>query len=363
MKDVHKKDNGQSATNVHIIAKRHILSGLPTNVTSINTVLSLSFTQQELDILTSIKPIEFKLSSDVKLVRADIQKIVGRSAHKSEIVSLFRIAGVYVFTNLKTGQQYVGSSQNLAERLITHFSPKNLSKGTQLIYQDFRKFTLSDYKIQIYIIKYGFDLSDRQKVVDITLVLEQYYIFTLNSKLNKAKVAGTPPFDDGILTPGREAIYLKQSKTVYVYINDILIYQSSSGVVLTYVSGISRPSINKGLSGSLIYGVLKFSRILVENCAVNLLSSSEFTDLVSNLRVSSQKESIATIALNENNKIAVHATNILTGQIYTAPSIRDISILLTTLGPKEYVSHVTIGRCLLNGKSTKRWTFKKNHDE
>lgn len=352
MRIVHEKDNGLNTTNVHILARRHMLSGMPTNVTIINAVLGLSLTQVQLDILTAIKPLECILCNDIKQVRSAIQAIVGKRKKDNKNCHFYRIAGVYVFTNGKSGEQYIGSSLSLAERLITYLTRKNIVEGIRQIFVDFRNFTLSDYKLEIYIIQNGYTITDRAKLLIITLALEQYLIFTLNSKLNTLKVAGSAPYFDGIITPKKQSMHKKQNKTVYVYINDILIYVASSGVQLTSVSGISPNSIWKGISGSLIYGVLKLSRIRNHNSPENLLTPIEFKDVVSDLRLTSKRD-IVTIALTEKNKIAVMATNIITGQQHTASSIRDISKLLTTLGPEQSLSRTTIERCLRNGKGSK----------
>lgn len=101
MKMTQEKENGQNTTNVHIIAKRHILGGMPTNVEISNTVLHLSLTQEQLNIITSITPYKYFLCNDVKLTRYGIQDIVGRIMNV--IPCTLRKAGVYVFTNLKTG--------------------------------------------------------------------------------------------------------------------------------------------------------------------------------------------------------------------------------------------------------------------
>lgn len=158
IKDVHEKDSEITTTNVQIIARRHIVSGLPTNVNIINAVLNLSLTESELESLTDIKPFQCTLSDNVKLVRVAIQAIVGIG--KSKIPYNIRVAGVYVFTNNKTGKQYVGSSINLAVRILTYFTPKNIIQGIRLIFVDFRKFTFSDYKIEIYIIQNGYSSKD-----------------------------------------------------------------------------------------------------------------------------------------------------------------------------------------------------------
>lgn len=78
-------------------------------------------------------------------MRENIQVIVGKGRSKTPYA--IRIAGVYVFTNLRTGDQLVGSSINLVVRLISYISPKNIAEGVRLVFRDFRKFCVADYKL------------------------------------------------------------------------------------------------------------------------------------------------------------------------------------------------------------------------
>lgn len=67
------------------------------------------------------------------------------SMGSSKIVYAIRIAGVYVFTNLRTGDLLVGSSINLAVRLTTDVNPTFIATEIRLIFKDFRKL---DCKLQ-----------------------------------------------------------------------------------------------------------------------------------------------------------------------------------------------------------------------
>lgn len=64
IEQVYEKDNGQHTTNVNIIACRYILNGLSTGVNIINTVLGLVLTQDDLDALTAIKPVELLITEN-----------------------------------------------------------------------------------------------------------------------------------------------------------------------------------------------------------------------------------------------------------------------------------------------------------
>lgn len=200
-----------------------------------------------------------------------------------------------------------------------------------------------------------------------TLVLEQYLIFTLNSKLNTVKVAGSAPFMD-VITKEKIAQLAKISKEnnipIFVYKNNVLIFQTSSQRQLREKSGLSKGSIASAISGSLIFNALKISKTLLDNGTVDLLSPSQFANLVSSLRLAFRKKHIKTIQAKRDNyvankRVSVMATNISSGQTYTASSIIDISKMLTALGPEEYLSPSTISICLRNNKSTKYWILKR----
>lgn len=150
---------------------------------------------------------------------------------------------------------------------------------------------------------------------------------------------------------------------IYAYINNVLMFQTASRKEFTEGSGISKESVYKGFSGSLIFGAIKINSIFIDGCATNLLSVSEFKDLVSSLRLSFRRDKMLTIVVKRieyvnSKKVYVVATNILTGKIYMAPIILDISKLLKTLGPKEYVLPSTISVSIRNNKPTKRWIFQ-----
>lgn len=108
------------------------------------------------------------------------------------------IAGVYIRTNLKTGEQNVGSSINLYTRLRSYFKPSILNEGNRLINQSMKRFGIINFKLDIYIIDTtGMEYS---KIRAVTLCLEQYYILILNPSLNSIKVAGSNPIIEFIIT-------------------------------------------------------------------------------------------------------------------------------------------------------------------
>lgn len=82
------------------------------------------------------------------------------------------------------------------------------------------------------------------KIRALTLSLEQYYIFTLNPSLNVVKVAGSQP----LVKHSEEhinRIVSANSKPVYVYKDNILVYEAKSASELIKKINISQSTITK----------------------------------------------------------------------------------------------------------------------
>ena len=191
---IYEKDRGQETNNPHIIAKRHITKRGLTDAKIINLVQSQSghtINQEELDKLSSIKPVSI-LFDDLGVKTKNHEQIISSRAYNAKVRSKLNryiggtstsIAGVYIWTNLKTGEQNVGSSINLYERLRSYFYPSTIIKGKRLINQSMKTFGIKNFKLDIYII--DTTEMENKKIKAVTLCLEQYYIFILKPSLNK----------------------------------------------------------------------------------------------------------------------------------------------------------------------------------
>ena len=103
-------------------------SKAPVDLQTINRYLghfSLSITQEEFDILLTIRKVEFELplNKSSELLLDSIGRNLSKSHKDSENN---RFAGVYIFTNKLTGEEYVGSSINLGSRVRYYFKVKHL---------------------------------------------------------------------------------------------------------------------------------------------------------------------------------------------------------------------------------------------
>lgn len=274
-----------------------------------------------------------------------------------------RVSGVYVFTNLLTGDCLVGSSLNLSVRLAYYFKHSTIATSNRLFFRHLRDYSFDCFTLDIYIVRKGYDSSEYITVLNEVLALEQYYIFTLNSTLNTIKVAGVGP--QYIENETRNAaISRANSKQIYVYLNDVLVYKASSAVALSILTGISRGTISLSTSGKdkLVYGLYKLSFIGPNSSTlVSLLPVQEFLLGISKARnnYSHLPRPIVGSKIQQANtqKIGVTATDNITGKEYSYPSMTAMSNFTKTLGQDRYVSQQIISRSLIRKESYKYWTF------
>jgi group I intron endonuclease len=93
-------------------------------------------------------------------------------------------AGVYLFTNKKTGYQYVGSSITLSKRMASHFYHANSSKDTKIVlYRAMRKYKLENFSLAII----EFCAPDLIVCSD----LEQKWMDYYKPRYNVLKIAGS----------------------------------------------------------------------------------------------------------------------------------------------------------------------------
>jgi NADH:ubiquinone oxidoreductase subunit 3 (subunit A) len=271
---IHEKDKGQETNNPHIIARRHITNAIAGGLTDakiINLVqsqLGHTIKQKELDKLNSIKPVSI-LFDDLGVQTKTHEQLISSSVFNSKIRSKLNvyiggtsrsIAGVYIWTNLKTGEQNVGSSINLYIRLRSYFKPSILNEGNRLINQSMKTFGIDNFKLDIYIIDTtGMEYS---KIRAVSLCLEQYYIFILNPSLNSIKVAGSNPIVE-FTKEHIASIKKANSKPVYVYNDKTLLYEAPSATELIKETNISHSTVSKSLKKPSIkvFEVLNISHI------------------------------------------------------------------------------------------------------
>lgn len=158
------------------------------------------------------------------------------------------LAGVYIWTIIKTGDLNVGSSMNLYIRLRYYFKPKTINSGNRLINKNIKEYGINNFKLDIYIIDTEssvFQLNS-SNIRSLILCLEQYYILNLNPSLNSLKVAGSNPIVEHTKCH-IDSIKLANSKPVFVYLNENLIYKASSTIELANNLGIGKSTIYEAI--------------------------------------------------------------------------------------------------------------------
>jgi hypothetical protein len=185
-----EKDRGQETNNPHILAQRHICSGLPTSALTINLILAnlkVPVTEELLDSLKCIEPTILKLFEKDKDIRGPIHfldknlliDLIGSDREKD---SLLKKVVVYIFKNIITSEVYVGSTGNAGLRIRTYLYP-SAKKKERAINKAFLKYGFNYFELSIYNLSPNFNREAAR-------VLEQFYILTTNSTYNEIKVAG-----------------------------------------------------------------------------------------------------------------------------------------------------------------------------
>ena len=90
-------------------------------------------------------------------------------------------SGIYMWTNLKNGNRYIGSSIDLSSRFLKYFNKNALEKNNMLI-----SLALIKYKIE----NFSLDILEYCSKND-TIKREQYYLGVYNPVYNILKTAGS----------------------------------------------------------------------------------------------------------------------------------------------------------------------------
>jgi hypothetical protein len=107
-----------------------------------------------------------------------------------------------------------------------------------------KTFGIENFKLDIFIIDTtGMEI---EKIRAVTLCLEQYYIFIFNPSINSIKVAGSNPIVNFTIEH-IESIKKANSKPVYVYKDNILLYEAPSATELIKETNISPSTVSNSL--------------------------------------------------------------------------------------------------------------------
>jgi len=228
------------------------------------------------------------------------------------------IAGVYIWTNLKTGEQNVGSSINLYTRLRSYFKPSIVNEGNRLINQSMKKFGIENFKLDLYIINTTGMVNS--KIRALTLCLEQYYIFFLNPSLNSVKVAGSNP----IVEHTKEhiaSIKKANSKPIYVYKDNTLIYQADSANILKKEINISQSTITKCIKNPS-FKCFKFLTISHVGPNSDVIIKKWSAEILNNF-ILENSQTVYQPGMNKKKHIIMTSVN---GEVFSFSSIKDAKL-------------------------------------
>lgn len=267
----------------HKLAFEIIKSGKPINYKNINLILSfcnIKITEEILKDLITRPSFLFKDLNKDETIK-NIKDKFGLPFSK------IKIPGVYIFKHIKTGDKYVGSTSQLAFRLLGYLNLRYKSIGKLipiLIKEKLRNFTLEVIPL--------YDNYDFRSEI----VLEQYFLLDPSFNLNTIKVANNP---SGF-----------NSKPLYMYNRDksILYYSSRQQIDFINNLNISHFTFTKHLKkGTYYLGKYLFTRKPELTCKVKDISLLELQIQLEKDRVKFNKNkplnslSKSVLLIDENN--------------------------------------------------------------
>lgn len=282
-----EKDTGQQTSNPHLLAARIIKEGNTITHCDVNSVLQqqgLLVTKEELDELVSIPFKEYSLDTEGL---KDVKKTYPRKMSDNNSVS-----GVYVFTDNITGDQYVGSSIALGERL-NHYFKKHGNTATEslrMILQAIRKQGLQNFTLRIY------ELPSNLQALRFVLALEQYYILSLNPVNNSLLVVASSPGGKWL----SQANSLINSAPICMFYNTVLIYVFNSMVGMTN-SALSALKIKSNTlidclnTENVLWNKFTFTRGMPTSeqlANANLMKLEKLLELISEAKTAHKKTSV-----------------------------------------------------------------------
>ena len=244
----------------------------------------VAITEDRLNELKKIPPVSFTLPID-ETVGSTFITLVGKPSTRKPR------QGVYIFTHKRTGQRYVGSSDNLARRYNDY--KVNTQNDSGLLIPLIREEGLDAFNLDIFVI------PSHLKGNYPNRFLEQYHILTGDFKLNTKRIVTfnvnrTPNQDDPVY------IYDKDKKILY--------YQAGSRRDVTRETSIHRTSINRYLNeDQLFLNTFVLTNQYIDDAEKSKLTPEAFNTLLDVKRTESSRAS------RNNAPVAVRLLAVSTG--------------------------------------------------
>ena len=277
--------------------------------------------------------------------------------NRSKIADVAKGAkGVYIFTvcSLPTGlveeedsnsnMSYVGSSQNLYNRVCSYFMPSILAKADRRVLRYFNKYGFKNVKLTLFIL-------DSNSTWEQVLELEQYYIDSLSPNLNVDLVAGGyNGYHKPMSQAARDALRKIRGTPIYIYdlTTKSLIFISDSKQWLYSNIGIHHISLNNCIiDGKLYLNRFLFSMDNISELPYESILTSEDLVLLINTIKSQYKP-------NQPKSKKVLSENMLNPNLNcTFSSLGELAKHLK--GDKSTIRKYILGRS--EGLYRKQWKF------
>lgn len=191
-------------SNAYRLATQYINEGRPITAVEVNKVLAfsgISISQDMLNKILSRPRLDFSSLDSSTIKTEKFLHTIGTVRGK------VTVPGVYILTHLVTGDMYVGSSSQLARRLIGYFN--NNYNDTGKLIPLIKKEGVGAFKLQVIPLTDSYTLNQE-------LCLEQYFLLQPKFNLNTLRVVND--FSGG------------RAKPLYMYTRDLreLIYSSNT---------------------------------------------------------------------------------------------------------------------------------------
>lgn len=241
----------------------------------------------------------------------------------------------------------------LAKR-VANYKQDIAKKKTRPVISNISKF--GHFSLTIYLV----ELVQLEEMKDASLtllrklvILEQYLILTLKPSLNTVKVANTAPYTDhSELSPeGRNKMVTSMSQPIYLYLDDVLVFEAASAAVGARQLGIGVVSFFRNMKdGTKLFRRYTVSRVgPTENTKVALIPIDALKKLFEGYRVES--------GLNKHS-MQVLIKDTINNTEYTAPSIATASTFTYNTDGRS-ISVKTLRKWLDSGKIVKGWIFSQ----
>lgn len=234
------------------LALEYSNKGIRITALEVNNVLALTkfnIDQNTLDLILSKNPTNF-INLDKNTISSELflDEIGTIRNEKSK-------GGVYIWTHIATGSKYVGSSRQLARRLIGYFKGTHVNVGKFLPFlkeEGLKAFTLD-------VITFNEEYYE-----GLELCLEQYFLLHSKFNLNTLKVVND--------------ISGSRSKPLYMYTKDLslLIYSSDKQEDFIFNLGIHHSIFSRGnTKGEAYLNKYIFTDYLIKDVEVSNMTEAE----------------------------------------------------------------------------------------